>query len=88
VQAVEAVAKIDQIDRLSVPARFEERTAKRTAGESFATMQCFCPLAAHPRSSKRSQSREKHNSRQLPNPRSNKGSGETNAVFSEAIAKL
>ena len=32
-QAVEAVAKIDQIDRRSVPARFEERTAKRTAGE-------------------------------------------------------
>jgi hypothetical protein len=28
---VEAVAKIDQTDRRGVPARFEERTAKRTA---------------------------------------------------------
>ena len=86
-QAVEAVAKIDQIDRRGVPARFEERTAKRTAEEyvrHYAMLLSAAPAAIQ-------QVRPISRKRQFPpasNPRSNKGSGETNAVFSEAIAKL
>jgi glycosyltransferase involved in cell wall biosynthesis len=86
-QAVEAVAKIGQIDRRGVRGRFEQRfTAKRMAEEYVR----HYAMPSTSRASRDLATATDYPQKTIPGQLQKKqqiGSGKTNAVFSEAVAK-